>query len=204
MSGSTGRYIEKLIFQAFDRPGWHFSVRNRGCRAWACETNQIRVSHGQCVRVGSYAIVQLKHDYGKPNKPKVGRDSGGLQSYGTCHLRGSMVRPTQQRSPWRTRPQAARSAWLSFVFSALTELAPPPGSTYLKPRLDAVIDRAGGGVISSECIFNVQIEFCYIHCGTFHENAIASVLTVSVNAVKKNNIWMIILPQFLLEHVTHI
>jgi len=57
-----------------------------------------------------------------------------------------------------------------------------------EPRLDAVIDRTGGGVIGLECIFNVHIEFCYIHCGIFHENAIASVLTVSVNAIKKNNI----------------
>jgi len=55
-----------------------------------------------------------------------------------------------------------------------------------------------------ECISNMHIQFYYIHCGTFHENAIAIVLTVSVNAIKKNNFQMIVLPQSLLEHVTHI
>jgi len=55
-------------------------------------------------------------------------------------------------------------------------------------RLDAVIDRPGGGVVGSDCIFNVHIEFCYIHCRAFRENAITSVLTVSVNAINKNSI----------------
>jgi len=57
----------------------------------------------------------------------------------------------------------------------------------VEARLDAVIDRPGGGVVGSDCIFKVH-EFCYIHSGAFRENAIASVLTVSVNAINKNSI----------------
>jgi len=36
--------------------------------------------------------------------------------------------------------------------------------------------------------FQNRHEYCYIHCGAFCENAIASVLTVSVNAINKNSI----------------
>jgi len=43
-------------------------------------------------------------------------------------------------------------------------------------------------MIGLEGISNVHIEFWYIHCRRFHENVIASILTVSVNAIKKNNI----------------